>query len=61
MRRPDCLTKSIPSLRKNIERWQRVRIEQKRKNIKPVIPIENHAVEIREIYRSLVSDKNEEA
>ncbi len=30
-------------------------IERLRKNIKPVIPIENHALEIREIYRSLVS------
>ena len=32
-------------------------IERLRKNIRPVIPIENHALEIREIYRSLVSDK----
>ena len=33
-------------------------IERLRKNIKPVIPIENPALEIREIYRSLVSGEN---
>ena len=32
-------------------------IERLRKNIKPVIPIENHALEIREIYGSLVRRK----
>ncbi|MGH7801327.1 MAG: glycosyltransferase [Thermodesulfobacteriota bacterium] len=32
-------------------------IERLRKNINPVIPIENHALAIREIYRSLVSGK----
>ena len=34
-------------------------IERLRKNIKPVIPIENHALEMREIYRSLIGkEKN---
>jgi len=34
-------------------------IERLRKNIRPVIPIENHALEIREIYSNLVSGENE--